>query len=605
MYAALHQNQNQAQLTIRNPHKLIKIKPTGLFDTHIDYYNNYQLIKNKNQEKYKQEQLEQAKQLGMLIRNDQIGSTAFDKLASIMQIKTKHEYWIPDDDNIKNKIIEGFQQLYNDDKIIEDKSIQISEIMLHTIEIIEAKKQLQSIGPLSIPKSKAKDMNGFSQRNIIKFIHDTNLKITVDKFKYLINMMKNNQNAKFFLHNTSKIILKKKKAEIKSYSDLRALAIMPAMVMVFDKILAKIIDSNIKSTLSNNQHGGRQNRNTTTAKIQLAYNINTKGYDKILLIDLRKAFDLVNHEQIIKAIDNKIKDTTDKTILKNILQIYKYININVQQHVIHPTRGVPQGSVFGPTLFLLTIDDIIKTLENNNDIHIQAFVDDIAISSNTTDKLQNAYNIISRSISKNHMEINVDKCELITNNQNITIIDEVTNQPIKTCTHAKYLGQTINNLAETNDIILRRSYNSIAQLIHTSETFITLKSRIKLFKIYIKSKYTHLLPLIAINGNIEKTWSEIRKTIFNDLLKRSTQPKESATLLGCSYYSIIIKPLLKIIDKSSQENNSKDLIQFLKEATKKAFLYWTVAEQNHSQPIIENIKMYVENKKNITINDWD
>ena len=102
------------------------------------------------------------------------------------------------------------------------------------------------------------------------------------------------------------------------------------------------------------------------------------------------------------------------------------------------------------------------------------------------------------------MEINVDKCELITNNQNITIIDEVTNQPIKTCTHAKYLGQTINNLAETNDIILRRSYNSIAQLIHTSETFITLKSRIKLFKIYIKSKYTHLLPLMSINGNIEK-----------------------------------------------------------------------------------------------------
>ena len=52
-------------------------------------------------------------------------------------------------------------------------------------------------------------------------------------------------------------------------------------------------------------------------------------------------------------------------------------------------------------------------------------------------------------------------------------------------------------------------------------------------------------------------------------------------------------------------NNSKDLIQFLKEATKKAFLYWTVAEQNQSKPIIESMKMYVENKMNITINDWD
>ena len=120
-------------------------------------------------------------------------------------------------------------------------------------------------------------MNGFSQRSIIKFINDTNMKITVDKFKYLINMMKNNQNAKFFLHNTSKIILKKKKSEIKLYSDLRALAIMPAMVMVFDKILAKIIDANVKSTLSNNQRGGRHNRSTTTAKIQMVYNIKIKG----------------------------------------------------------------------------------------------------------------------------------------------------------------------------------------------------------------------------------------------------------------------------------------------------------------------------------------
>ena len=44
---------------------------------------------------------------------------------------------------------------------------------------------------------------------------------------------------------------------------------------------------------------------------------------------------------------------------------------------------------------------------------------------------------------------------------------------------------------------------------------------------------------------------------------------------------------------------------FLKEATKRAFLYWTVAEQNHSQPILENIKIYIENKKNTTTNDWD
>ena len=150
------------------------------------------------------------------------------------------------------------------------------------------------------------------------------------------------------------------------------------------------------------------------------------------------------------------------------------------------------------------------------------------------------------------MEINVNKCEFLTENSEKTILLKQTNQAINNKSHAKYLGQIINNKGQTNDIILRRNYNSIAQLIHTSQTFITLKSRIKLFRIYIKSKYNHLLQIIAINGNLETTWSEIRKVIFNDILKRSIQPKESAALIGCSYYSIIIKPLLKIIEQTER-----------------------------------------------------
>ena len=150
------------------------------------------------------------------------------------------------------------------------------------------------------------------------------------------------------------------------------------------------------------------------------------------------------------------------------------------------------------------------------------------------------------------MEINTDKCELITEDLNDNIFDETTNKTIQTKNKSKYLGLTLNNLGQTEDIILRRNYKTITVLMHTSQTYITLKSRIKLFKIYFRSKYNHLLPKIAISGDIEKTWTEIRKTKFNELLKRSTQPRESATLLGCSFYSIIIKPLLKIMEQQKK-----------------------------------------------------
>jgi len=58
----------------------------------------------------------------------------------------------------------------------------------------------------------------------------------------IIQMIKNSENTKYLIHNTSKIILKKKKTQIEDYKDLRALAKMPAMIMVFDKLIAKVYE---------------------------------------------------------------------------------------------------------------------------------------------------------------------------------------------------------------------------------------------------------------------------------------------------------------------------------------------------------------------------
>ena len=244
---------------------------------------------------------------------------------------------------------------------------------------------------------------------------------------------------------------------------------------------------------------------------------------------------MVNRKILQSDIINKFKISDTTKILLNITKIYDNINIQVEQEKIHPTRGVPQGSVFGPTLFLIYIDDILKQIEQNQKIHIQAFIDDIAIASNDILELQNTFNKIKSLIKQKSMEINTQKCELITNNLEDTIIDPDSNTSVKTIPQSKYLGQKINNEFKTEDIIFKHNYQSIYQLIKTSETFITTRSRIKLFKTYIKAKYNHLLPLIALNGDVETTWKQIRKTIFNDILKRSTQPKESAGLLGCSY----------------------------------------------------------------------
>ena len=61
--------------------------------------------------------------------------------------------------------------------------------------------------------------------------------------------------------------------------------------------------------------------------------------------------------------------------------------------------------------------------------------------------------------------------------------------------------------------------------------------------------------MISITGNLEATWKNIRKAIFTKVIDFSTMPREAASLIGLSYYSTIIKPLLKIHKKYQETNN--------------------------------------------------
>jgi len=237
--------------------------------------------------------------------------------------------------------------------------------MLNTLNILKKHKDLKVIEPPPIPKSRAKDQYGFSQKKIIKLIRGQNMDETINKLQWILENTNNCENIDMLFHNISKIILKKKKAEIKEYTDLRPIAIMPSMIMAFDKVVAKIIDKEIKEKLSINQHGGRHKRSTNTAKVQLIYTMNRKGYTKLLLIDKKKAFELIDNKSLLEAIEKKIDNPNLKQVLKNILTIYEAIMINVEECLIHPTRGVPQGSVFSPTMFLLVMDDTSKNEQRN------------------------------------------------------------------------------------------------------------------------------------------------------------------------------------------------------------------------------------------------
>lgn len=77
-----------------------------------------------------------------------------------------------------------------------------------------------------------------------------------------------------------------------------------------------------------------------------------------------------------------------------------------------------------------------------------------------------------------------------------------------------------------------------------------------------------------------------------DILNFNTLPRESGTLLGLSFYNIVVKPMIKMTKKSIEDsmgNTNERITKFYKEAVKQTFKVWLKVELNNTQNIFKLI----------------
>jgi len=143
-----------------------------------------------------------------------------------------------------------------------------------------------------------------------------------------------------------------------------------------------------------------------------------------IYLDFKKAFDSVDHSVLIYKLQNiGVRGSLLKWIESYLTGRENVVTINKQRSRPYAvSSGVPQGSHLGPLLFILFINDIVSGLKY---VNILIFADDIKLftkidSVDDQIRLQEDLDYISNWSMFNRLELNCDKCKLLSFSRNLS-----------------------------------------------------------------------------------------------------------------------------------------------------------------------------------------
>ena len=195
-----------------------------------------------------------------------------------------------------------------------------------------------------------------------------------------------------------------------------------------NKIIEKIIHERLYSFLEKYQciyelqYGFRSGHSIDHCLIDLTENIRSaidaNKYAVGVFVDLQKAFDTVDHSILLRKLDHYgIRGTANKWFHSYLSNRTQYVTINgVDSKIMQMKHGVPQGSVLGPLLFLLYINDLRQCITHSITRH---FADDtsLLIVNSSLKKLKNQLNYdlkcLSMWLTANKISLNVSKTETL------------------------------------------------------------------------------------------------------------------------------------------------------------------------------------------------
>ena len=324
-----------------------------------------------------------------------------------------------------------------------------------------------------------------------------------------------------------------KKDDPTDKTNFRPVSVLPLLSKVFERVIYNQLGKYMETFLNKLLCGFRKAHSTQHALFKLLQRwqkeLDNSGLVGTVLMDLSKAYDCLPHDLIIAKFEAYGLSKSSLSLLLDYLTSCKQrVKIGSSCSVWNEIkRGVPQGSILGPLLFNVFINDIFMFIEKSE---ICNFADDNTICdcgedlSNILENLKHDMKILLKWFRINSLQANPGKFQFMIlgkkkRNSVKLIINSTENEETK---KVVLLGITIDNLLTFNEHIdnLCRTANYKLHALRRIRKYLSLEEAKLLCNAFINSQFNYA-PLVWMFCRkkqylkIQKTHHKVLKVIYN------------------------------------------------------------------------------------------
>jgi Reverse transcriptase (RNA-dependent DNA polymerase) len=293
-------------------------------------------------------------------------------------------------------------------------------------------------------------------------------------------------------------------------SNYRPISIQTNFAKIFEKLIYRRLESfYVANNFFNaSQFGFVPKSNTASAVLNfvtfLRNSLNDKNYTAAIFVDMSKAFDCVVHEILLdKLYKSGIRGNFFDLMRDYLTGRSQVISINgVESEKLRVKYGVPQGSVLGPLLFLVYINDIFDLKLKGR---LQLYADDVIIMySNSNvfemyDDMEHDLALLYDWFYDNCLTVNSNKTSFIVfkdPRKRVTYERALSfgHKPISQVQETKYLGIIIDSSLSFVPHIdnLKKKIIPYVVVLHRIKGFVPISARLSIYYAYIHSQLCYM-----------------------------------------------------------------------------------------------------------------